>query len=202
MTGRAKSLGRMARCLCVALAALGSLNPAGAGDLATLHRRLVEQGGTVTVPAAPKGQGADGDGLPRGVMPLTPLAAGRPVPDIARVGLERTPCFGTCAAYTVIFEADGSFVYTGDSNVERLGEHRGTVSQGRLFQVFRYVEAIEYLKLADTYDPGLLDVPSVYTLVEWGGATKVVLDVGNYAPATVWALAELLDDLLEGATWH
>jgi hypothetical protein len=115
--------------------------------------------------------------------------------------LERTDCLARCPAYTVVFSADGSFAYTGEANVERPGDHSGTVSRGALNQVLRYVAAIDYLGLADSYDAGFLDNPATYTLVEWGETTKVILNAGNAAPPTVWALEQLIDDLLESASW-
>lgn len=126
----------------------------------------------------------------------------RPVPDITRIGLERTECFGTCPAYTVVIMADGSFTYTGEAHVERMGDHRGTVPLWLLNQVFRYVEDSGFMALANRFDVGALDVPSTYTMVEWAGVTHVVLDVGNVAPATVWAFGMLIDQMLELATWE
>ena len=177
----------------LSLALLLGLGTAAAGDLAALHRLLAQP--------APAGPQAPLDPLPPGVMPLAPLPAARPVPAITRLGLERTDCLTRCPAYTVVFSADGSFTYTGEANVERLGDHSGTVSRGALNQVLRYVAAIDYMALADSYDAGFLDNPSTYTLVEWGEKTKVILNAGNAAPPTVWALEQLIDDLLESASW-
>lgn len=186
----------------LSLALLLSLGVTAAGDLATLHRLLAQHSDAVGPQAPPV---AAPGALPPGVMPLAPLPAAQPVPDIVRLGLERTDCLTRCPAYTVVFGADGTFAYTGEANVERLGEHQGTVSMGALNQVLRYVAAIDYLGLADSYDAGFLDNPSTYTLVQWGAGnnavTKVILNAGNAAPATVWALEELIDDLLESATW-
>lgn len=189
----------VARCAVLAVVALLGPGVTAAGDLATLHRLLAQQSGAVGPKMPPTA--APGD-LPPGVMPIAPLPAARPVPDIARLGLERTDCLTRCPAYTVVFSSDGSFTYTGEANVERLGEHGGSVSRGALNQVFRFVAAIDYLGLADSYDAGFLDNPATYTLVEWGAKTKVVLNAGNAAPVTVWALEQLIDDLLDSATWE
>src|SRR5205085_722560 len=48
---------------------------------------------------------------------------------VSEIALERTRCFGTCPAYSVVIKADGTFTYTGKDFVTRKGEHAGTVSQ-------------------------------------------------------------------------
>ena len=111
-------------------------------------------------------------------------------------------CFGTCPAYTVIIQADGSFTYTGRDHVERLGEHRGTVPRWFLDRVLRYVDEIDFMTIDATFDEFVLDAPSTYTMVEWRGTTHVVLNAANAAPSVVWALEWLIDDMLEFATWE
>lgn len=169
-----------------------------AGELAVLHSSLARvHGSEAGVATPPDSDAADRRFVPLGLPPFE-----RVVPAISRIGLERTGCYGRCPVYTVVIMADGTFTYTGERDVERLGEQRGTVPRWLLDQVLRYVAAIDYLKLADTYTDGSLDTPTSYTLVEWGGTTKVVLNHADSAPATVWALERLIDDLLELADWE
>lgn len=172
------------------LSLLLALPLAAAGELADLHALLAEPVPTEAAPADP--------GRETGVRP--PDAA--PLPDIARIGLERSNCFTGCPAYTLVIERDGSFRWTGEANVERLGAWSGTIERGSLEQVLRYIAAIDYLALADTYRSPFLDNPASYTMVEWGGEIKVIENYGNSAPATVWALERLIDDLLETASWN
>ena len=166
---------------------------AGAGELADLHARIAE-------PLEPAPAGDEGRET-GGVRPIGPAVSETPLPDIDRIGLERSNCFSGCPAYTLIIERDGRFRYLGEMNVERLGERRGRIDRGSLNQVLRYIAAIDYLALDDTYLSPFLDNPASYTLVEWGGTTKVIENYSNSAPATVWALEKLIEDLLEVATW-
>lgn len=96
----------------------------------------------------------------------------------------------------------------GEANVERLGEHTGSVGRGALEMVMRYVEEIDYRGLVPTYASSFSDFQTTYTMVDYGedGAAgaegiKVVENQGGEAPATVWALGRLLVDLLEDADW-
>lgn len=187
------------------LAILVVLSTAGAGvalagELADLHRQSVRG-----LPAAPGAVEETGD--PR-LMPVAPLPSREPLPAIERLGFEATRCRGFCEAFTVIFAADGTFRYVGEANVERLGEHTGSVGRGALEMVMRYVEEIDYRGLVPTYASSFSDFQTTYTMVDYGedGAAgaediKVVENQGGEAPATVWALGRLLVDLLEDADW-
>ena len=165
---------------------------ASAGELADLHGRLAEPVVTEPAPEAPEGNNTVLEG---------PLPVYDPVPDIARIGLERSLCFAGCPAYTLIIENDGRFRYVGEANVERLGAWTGTIERGSLNQVLRYVAAIDFFAFEDTYLTPFLDNPSSFTLVEWGNRTKVIENYANSAPATVWALEKLIEQLLDVAVW-
>lgn len=184
-------MGGMTRLLL--LVALLLVPLAAAGELADLHARLADP---IEVDPAPPADRETG-----GMMPLGPSAAQAPLPDIARIGLERSNCFVGCPTFTLVIERDGRFRYLGEANVERLGEWSGQIERGSLNQVLRYIAAIDYLKLDDTYLSPFLDNPASYTMVAWGGETKVIENYSNSAPATVWALEQLIEDLLEVATW-
>lgn len=175
--------------------ALGLAGVANGGELARLHRELVGE----APPAAPATE-APADAR-RGFMPLQPLPERTPVPAIERLGFEALPCRGTCPAFTVVFQADGTFRYVGERHVARLGEGSGRVPTHALEQVMRYVEAIGFRELADTYPTRFADVATTYTMVDWGDAVKVVENQGGSAPATVWGLEQLLQGLLREAQW-
>ena len=57
---------------------------------------------------------------------------------VTEVGLERTRCFGTCPAYTVLIRSDGTFRYRGEDFVERKGEYTGTVSRSDFNELARF----------------------------------------------------------------
>jgi len=112
-----------------------------------------------------------------------------------------TDCLTGCPTFTAVFSADGRFTYVGEANVERLGEHSGRVDAGRLRQVMRLAEEAGFASLDDTYASAFLDNPSTYVMLEWPQDVKVVRADGAAGPAAVWAIRELLLDLLEDAEW-
>lgn len=168
-----------------------------AGELAALHSRLAAPAPVTDECDAPPPP--PGTAYAPGARPCAPPPPAAPT--VSEIGIERGRCLAGCPAYTFIVQADGSFRYVGEYNVERLGVHSGRVSVGRLLQVLRFAEAIDVAAMDDSYTSGFLDNPTVYTLVTQGGRQKVVADEGRSGPATLWALEELIDSLLETAVW-
>lgn len=136
-----------------------------------------------------------------GFKPLQPLPTQAPLPTIEHIGYESLRCRGFCPVMSVMFAADGTFHYVGELNVERLGEFTGRVDTFALEQVMRYVEAIDFRNLSETYPSTYADVQTTYVTVDWGEEVQVLENQGNSAPVTVWALERLLLDLLDDATW-
>lgn len=164
-----------------------------AGELQSLH--------AVTAESVP--ESAPGKEIAPGVTQLpgfTPL----PVPKdygISEIGLERTRCLTDCPAYTFIVARDGSFRYVGEYGVEHMGEHTGKVSVGRLNQVIAFIGESNYRDFQDTYSASFLDAPTVYSMVVQDGDTMVIENYANTGPATLWAIEQLIDSLLETAEW-
>ena len=131
-----------------------------------------------------------------------PLRPERPDHDITAIGLERLRCYAQCPAYTVIIQNDGSFRYTGEYGVDRLGEYTGRVSQGRLNQLLAFIAETEFMGLDTSYTSPFLDGPTVYTMVAENGDPKVIENYANSGPATLWAIEQLIDSLLETAEWE
>jgi hypothetical protein len=173
-----------------------------AGELATLHQQLAPNT-TRDTQQTPKPSDLN---LPEGVALAPGVTSLGNLPDrskhgIAEIGLERTRCLTNCPAYTVIINADGTFRYTGEYGVERIGEYTGRVSIGKLNQVMSFINESLFMGFEDTYSANFLDAPTTYVMVKKGNETKVIENYANSGPATLWAIEQLIDDLLETAEW-
>jgi Domain of unknown function (DUF6438) len=169
-----------------------------AGELATLHQTIAPPVVTEKVPKQDLNL-PDGVALAPGIKQV-----GSPVrsdPGIDEIGLERTRCLTQCPAYTLIIKKDGSFRYTGEYGVERIGQYTGTVSVGLLNQVLSFVNESLYFGFDDTYSAAFLDGPTTYTMVKKGTELKVIENYAGSGPATLWAIEQLIDKLLETAQW-
>jgi hypothetical protein len=168
-----------------------------AGELATLHYELTKDAPTEQTPEKSTLELPDGVALAPGFKGLPD----RSKHGIDEIGLERSQCYTGCPAYTVIIKADGTFRYTGVADVERIGDYTGTVSVGQLNQLMTFINESLFMGLKDTYTASFLDAATSYVMVKKGSETKVIENYANTAPTTVWAIEELIDDLLETATW-
>jgi len=120
---------------------------------------------------------------------------------IEEIGLERTRCYAGCPAYTFIIYSDGSFKYTGEYGVENIGEYTGNISLGQLNQVLKFINETEFFKFKDSYSSPYLDSAATYLMVKKKDNLKVIENYANSGPATLWAIEQLIDDLLETALW-
>lgn len=121
--------------------------------------------------------------------------------DIKQIGVEHTACLGTCPVFTLIINNDGTFRYHGEAYVKRRGDWHGTVELGELNRVWRYISEMGYFDLADMYAAGVTDLPSTYSMVTTSGRKKIVCNYGEFGPAKLSALEDMLDHLLDNAKW-
>lgn len=121
---------------------------------------------------------------------------------ISQIGLQKTACYGRCPSFTVIINKDGSVYYSGQSNVEKVGEFTGQLPVYLLNDLFAYINEIHYQKLQDTYSSRITDHASVYTMVKYEDKQKVIKNYANTGPLTLWALQQLVEALLPKVQWH
>lgn len=83
---------------------------------------------------------------PPPVAPATPAPTRAQQPLHLRVQLERTPCLGTCPAYTVTIAGDGRVTWTGRSNVLAIGARQGRVPRHALEQLSRLIDRARFFE--------------------------------------------------------
>jgi hypothetical protein len=121
---------------------------------------------------------------------------------ISEIGIERTGCFGTCPEYTFIARSDGTFRYKGVDCVERKGEFTGRISLSFFHQLAQFIRDSGYLDLEPGYALPITDHPSVCTMVVMNGKRKTVRNYANAGPTKLWAIEELIDDMMRRAIWN
>ncbi len=139
---------------------------------------------------------------PKDVQKVDALPLSHTDHGITEIGIERTPCLGQCAIYTLVVKNDGTFRYTGGVNVEHMGAHTGKIRDGAFDRVAQFIRDSGYMQLKDGYDRQMTDFPTTYTMVVMKGQRKVIKDQGYAGPSLLWATEVLIDRLLEGATWN
>lgn len=99
---------------------------------------------------------------------------------ISEISIERTPCYGLCPTYTLTLKSDGSVVYVGQANVERLGRHTGRIDR----ESFDYLASLAldvgfFDELENFYGCAVTDQETVYTSMVRNGERKTIK---HYAP--------------------
>jgi len=120
---------------------------------------------------------------------------------ITEIGIERTGCYGTCPSYTFIVKSDGTFRYKGFDHVERKGEFSGTISAWYFRELAQFIRDSSYMELEDGYTRMVTDNPATYTMVVMNGKRKTVSNYANAGPTKLWAIEQLVDDLMAKAEW-
>lgn len=90
--------------------------------------------------------------------------------------IERTICFGACPTYKAIIYKDGTVIYKGTANVNRIGNFKGKLPLEAIESFLGEAREIGFLELKNTYDnKNVSDVPSTVTYINFGKENKKVL---------------------------
>ncbi len=154
-----------------------------AGELADFHDKQVKSGSTRS------------EKVPYNPTPNTNHG-------ITEIGIERTGCFGRCASYTFIAKSDGTFRYKGEKYVERIGEFKGKIPYWHFQRLAQFIRESGYMDLKDSYEVLITCQQTVYTTVVMKGKRKVISDYSDAGPAKLWAIEELIDNLITQAEWE
>lgn len=114
--------------------------------------------------------------------------------------LERTPCFGKCAAYTVTIDKFGNARWIGRSNTDRPGTWKAQVSTMTMERLLSRANTIGFFDMEDRYDGQVTDLPSTIIRVNANGRDKKV--VARYKiPPAFKPFAAFADSLLMPLAW-
>lgn len=122
-------------------------------------------------------------------------------PETARLELRKTPCFGRCPEFTFTVDLSGKATYSGFSNVEKIGEYEKTFPKEEVKKAVDAFEAAGYWNFNDKYvNPGVTDLPSVYTYFEHNGRSKRIEDQIN-SPKELKTLQKMLEAMSNTDGW-
>src|SRR4051794_11943694 len=71
---------------------------------------------------------------------------------IVLIGLERTPCFGECPAYTALIHAGGRVEYKGEMYVRRKGYHVGKARPYDFRCLAQFIAGTRFWEMESAYD--------------------------------------------------
>ena len=79
---------------------------------------------------------------------------------------ERTPCYGTCPAYSVQVFADGRVAYEGRRAVPLMGKHELKLPAATVAEMLRQANAAHFESFEKEYVNGATDLPSTVVAVQ------------------------------------
>jgi hypothetical protein len=126
----------------------------------------------------------------------------------AVVTLLRTECFGSCPAYKVTIEGDGTVTYEGRAFVAVEGLQTAQIDPEEVRELVDGFYDIDYFSLQDRYECPVTDLPTAVTALSIGEDSKNVSDYGlGYgdascaAPQELVELEERIDEVAGSARW-
>jgi len=120
---------------------------------------------------------------------------------ISEISIERAGSIWGGPVYTFIARSDGTFEYLGYKGVERTGQFSGTISAWEFHQLARFIRDSGYVSFRNQYRVNATDLSTTYTSVVLDGKRKVISNYGDGGPTTLWAIEQLIDDLMRKAEW-
>jgi hypothetical protein len=116
------------------------------------------------------------------------------------ITMERIGCFGMCPDYTVSIGRDGAVSYVGRHYVKVKGLQQSRIAPDTLRQLIRDFRDAGFFKLADRYDGGGTDGPTVITTFMADSLTKTVVDYYE-APENLHRLEARIDEVTNTEQW-
>ncbi len=92
------------------------------------------------------------------------------------ISLKKTVCFGECPAYSVQFYKDGTVLYEGIENVDRIGKFKGKLEMSQINEILVSANEMGYFNLDPKYDNEYVsDMPTATTYLDYKGKQKKVI---------------------------
>ena len=119
---------------------------------------------------------------------------------VTMITLERTVCFGTCPAYSVVIFGNGTVTYEGFAFVAVTGTQTHQISKDKVEKLVKAFYEAEYFSLEDRYEEPVSDLPSTTTSITAAGLTKSVYRYGS-GPEKLVELENKIDALSGVDRW-
>ncbi len=116
------------------------------------------------------------------------------------ITMERTVCFGSCPAYSLIIYDNGTVIYEGFAFVANTGTRTAQISQDKIDRLVEKFYEIDYFSLENRYEEPVTDLPSTTTSITVAGVTKSVYRYG-FGPEKLVQLENLVDELVGTDMW-
>jgi len=117
------------------------------------------------------------------------------------ISIKKTPCYGSCPAYSIDFYENGIVKYEGTSHVEKKGKYTAIISESSINNLINEFIEINFFSFKDEYSSEALDLPTTYVYFKYNGKEKTIKDYAN-APEALKKLENRLDNYRNTLKWE
>jgi hypothetical protein len=118
--------------------------------------------------------------------------------------LERTCCYGSCPAYRVSIDGDGTVNYDGISSVGLTGHYKAHIDSSVVDSLIDRFREAKFLSALPSYNGNWTDNPTQTLTLSINGHTKKVVDYVGVDAGLPWAVRELenaIDQAADTSRW-
>ena len=117
---------------------------------------------------------------------------------------QRTPCYGKCPVFRVVWYSDGSVMYIGSAYVDKRGYYRAAPGRTAIGALLESVAELGFFDLADQYPPNgpfPTEFPNIIISLQQGDFEKKVVH-NHLAPPNLLQIETLLEEWLDRQSWE
>jgi hypothetical protein len=125
------------------------------------------------------------------------------VEKVPKIYLKKTPCFGKCPVFEVKIQEDGSALWVGTKNVERIGTFSAQISKETLEEIIKEAENVGYFNFSEAYPTNgrkIADFPLTITSINSANGARRIEN--NFdAPVALQAFEQYLFEKFDKLDW-
>jgi hypothetical protein len=121
---------------------------------------------------------------------------------ITGITLERTPCYGSCPVDTLELRVDGTALYTGKENTDRIGQFTGTLQKREFDKLALWLVTEGVFELNTSYGTPNVDSPAQVIRIVRGGKSKWVVNNSMDRSLQVLAMERVILAVSEVIEWQ
>lgn len=116
------------------------------------------------------------------------------------IELEKGPCYGDCAIYTLTIFSNGVLQFKGEENTEKQGLFIKKIAQNDLRKLVKAFRDADFFGFQEAYRSNIPDQQTVTISFTDGGQTKIVAGKAN-RPESLLELQSMLEELANSKEW-
>lgn len=119
---------------------------------------------------------------------------------ISEITFERKGCYGKCPRDKITLQKDGTAIYIGAANVQKIGMFKGKFDYG-FEKLAELIYRQGFFSMKERYEIPFTDLMTEVFTVKRNGKSKSVENYGDAAPVELWAIELVIEKLFKEINW-